>query len=372
MRVLMITLRADYGGGPEHLYQLVHSLKEENLYIASPIDIPYWERYRDLVSEENLIAVPHRKFTLKNFIALIKFVRERKIEIIHSHGKGAGIYSRFISIFTGIPCVHSFHGVHVGDYNRVQKFIYIRFERFLSSITSKVIATSKSESDLFEAYKICKKSKIELILNGVAIPDKKISNSNDGNNVLKIVTVSRLNYQKNTELLIPIALFLRKSCYLDRFEFLVLGSGEMMQEFKDRLKHNNLEASFNLKGFVDDPTSFYQDAFAYISTSRWEGMPMALIHSLVNGLPIIASAVDGNRDVVLHERTGFLYELEKPEKASEWLIQLADSTELWNQLSNESFMFAQKSFSEKGMGISTKNLYRKTLNIESTILPTCV
>jgi glycosyltransferase involved in cell wall biosynthesis len=354
----MITLRADYGGGPEHLYQLVNSLiGNSKIYIASPIDFPYWDRYGELVSIENLIAVPHRKFSFSVFKKLVKYIKQHKIDVIHSHGKGAGIYSRLLSLLTGIPCVHSFHGVHIGEYNKIQTNLYLLFERFLSSLTSRIIATSKSEYKQFSTLKICPEGKIALVINGVPIPDNKVSSPDYEAQIFKVLTISRFNHQKNTELLIPILLELRDKGYEKKFKFVIAGSGELIQDFKILVNRYALEEMVELLGFVDNPTHLYLDSFAYISTSRWEGMPMAPIYALAHGLPIIASNVEGNRDVVLHNKTGFLFDIDKPAQAAELLINTASSIALWEDLSTESIQYAQNSFSSSAMASNLAEVY---------------
>jgi len=91
IKVLIISSRADYGGGPEHIYKLISLLHEEVIfYVACPIDIPYWHRYSELLTVNNLFEIPHRKFSIKYLLALRTFTKNNKIDIIHSHGKGAG------------------------------------------------------------------------------------------------------------------------------------------------------------------------------------------------------------------------------------------------------------------------------------------
>ncbi len=175
LKILLITVRADFGGGPEHIYNLIKNLPEEiKFFIASPKDYPYWGKFSQILTNNLMIEIPHRKFSLNSLIHLIKFIRNENIDIIHSHGKGAGIYSRLLSLFTHKKCIHTFHGFHIDVYNNLQKRLYISLEKILSIFTTKIISVSKSEFEQLKKNNIAKRSKFVLIENGIKIPDETI------------------------------------------------------------------------------------------------------------------------------------------------------------------------------------------------------
>ncbi|WP_404786064.1 glycosyltransferase [Altericista sp. CCNU0014] len=366
MNILMITVRADPGGGPEHVYQLSKALLEtcsENvsLYIASPEDYPYCKKYRDLVGIRQVVIVPHRKFKALKFLNLIKFIRSNKIDIIHSHGKGAGIYSRLLSTFTQVPCVHSFHGVHIGEYNFLQKNIYLTLERILSIFTSQVIATSKSEFEIFSTLKLCKESKISTIYNGVQIDEKANSYHKSTVNSTQIISMVRFTYQKNVEMQIKIAKSLSEKELANNVTFLILGEGETKKQFIEDLYNEKLQDYFKLEDFVSNRYDLLENSLCYLSTSRWEGMPLSLIEAMACGLPIIATAVPGNVDLVIHNETGFLFDQDSPEEAAEYIKLLIQNQELHASMSAKSRETAINLFSSKQMAKRMYSLYSKLI-----------
>jgi glycosyltransferase involved in cell wall biosynthesis len=364
MNILMITVRADPGGGPEHVYQLSKALldiKQEktSLYIASPEDYPYCKKYKDLIGIEKVFLIPHRKFNISTLINLINFIRLNKIDIIHSHGKGAGIYSRLLSLFTKVPCVHSFHGVHIGEYNFFQKKIYVTLEKILSIFTSQIVATSKSESEIFSNLALCRESKISTIYNGVQI--KEITNSCDKAivNLTQIISMVRFTYQKNVEMQIEIAKSLKVQELDNKVNFLILGEGETKEQFIENLYHENLNDYFKLEDFVADRYSLLLSSLCYLSTSRWEGMPLSLIEAMACGLPIVATAVPGNTDLVIHNETGFLFNQDSPEEAADYIKLLSQNQELRARMSAKSRETAINLFSSKQMATRMYSLYSK-------------
>lgn len=333
--ILMISVRADYGGGPEHMFRLCTVLSNHfRVYVACPKETPYWERFALLIGQDRMIEIPHRRFSLSYLFHLMGFMLASGILIIHSHGKGAGIYGRLLSLFLNRPCVHTFHGIHIDHYNRLFRLLYTNLERFLSSFTARLIAVSHGEYAVIGKLRLCNPQKLVVIENGVDIPTQII----DGKALfaeekLIVLTMSRFNYQKNSELLIPIIKQIEARRGLNRFQFVILGSGESQERLQVEVNKLGLDAFVIFQGAVDNPQDFIKSSFCYLSTSRWEGLPLSVIEAMSFGLPVIATDVVGNNDLIEHGRDGFLYGLTNPKDAATYLLQLADDFVLWQKLS---------------------------------------
>jgi len=359
MRVLIITVRADTGGGPEHIFSLIKKSKQEvDFFVACPEDKPYYKRYESVVGKDKLIKIPHRKFTFSHFLKFYRFIKLNKIELIHSHGKGAGIYSRPLSLFTGRKCIHTFHGLHIDDYNGLSRFLYILLEKFLSFMTDKIIAVSKGEKELLIKNKIVQENKTITIENGIDIPIKNhylfLEQSVIKDKKIKIIAVNRFNYQKNPELLIEIAVELKKILKEKNFIIEVLGNGDSFEEIKNLLKIKKLDNIIKLSGVKENPREYYKDALCFLSTSRWEGMPLAPLEAMSEGLPVIATDVVGNRDVIKHNETGLLYKINSPEKAALYINNLTVEGPLRKRLSNSAYN-------------EVKTKYNITLSVNKTV-----
>ena len=72
-------------------------------------------------------------------------------------------------------------------------------------------------------------------------------------------------------------------------------------------------------------------------------MPYSLIEAIAAGLPIVASNVTGNNEIVQNEENGFLFELNQPEYAAEKIIEISKSRKLQNKFNQNSL----KVFNEK-------------------------
>ena len=357
-KILLLTVRADHGGGPKHIYLLIKNLfKNFELYIACPREEPYYNIFSDIIGKERMIVIPHRKFNIPDFLKLKRIIKTQNIDIVHSHGKGGGIYSRLLSHSTGVKCLHTFHGIHIGEYNFLNKFLYLSIEKYLANFTSKFIAVSSSEKDKIISLKIARNDNIVLIENGVEITENSVRDDVLSKEKLSLVTITRFDYAKNTELITQILDSIKSKGMLNKFEMLLIGDGPELVKVKNIAKRNGLSESFKFIGFTSSPSEYLIDSFCYISTSRWEGLPLGVMEAMSLGVPVIATNVSGNCDLVEHLVNGFLFDLNKPEEAAKYIIQLADNKEQWKQFSENARAKIIKGYSEQIMAEKTKQLY---------------
>lgn len=360
INVLIISARADFGGGPKHIYSLVNQLKNKiNFYIACPKDYPYYDLYSKLITENNIIGIPHRKFRLSNLFSLVRFVQKNNIRIIHSHGKGAGIYSRILSLITGVKTIHTFHGIHIDEYSSIVKFLYLSLEKILSFFTKYFITVSDSEKGRAIKLKIANEKKIIKIENGIEVDDSKVVDFNPRENVYNIVSISRFDAAKNSKLLIPICKELNLLDPKFNYAINILGDGENKNIFENELITNKLTDKIKLIGVQLDISEILINSFCYISTSKWEGMPLGVIEAMAVGLPIVATNVTGNKDVVINEINGYLYDINKPKEAAEYIIKLANDYDLWERFSKASKEISKNKYTSLRMAEETFELYNK-------------
>lgn len=85
-------------------------------------------------------------------------------------------------------------------------------------------------------------------------------------------------------------------------------------------------------GRQDDPLPWYQAADLFVLPSQWEGMSNALLEAMACGLPVIATRVGGNTDLVNHEQTGLLAPPENPPALAQAIARLSGDDTLRRRL----------------------------------------
>ena len=324
-RVLMITASAGFGGGPQHLHDLAEGMRGNVLVdIACPCQEPFYQRFRKVINGE-LLEIPERRFTFYDALRILKFARRRGSNLIHSHGKGAGVYGRVLSKLSGLPLVHTPHGIHVDQYGQLMRRIYLGYERLSGGVDARTIFVSPSELELARSLGIGRKSRSVVICNGVSAPSSTLYQANKREQIrnlqgldekdVVVVTLSRFDFSKNMQEMVRIADMER------RLRFWFIGDGPEYAEVKSVVNERRMSHVW-LPGFVNNPLDYLLAADLYLSTSRWEGLPLSLLQASSLRKPIVASDVTGNRDVVVHNESGYLYPLGKHQIAAEYLNKL--------------------------------------------------
>lgn len=361
LRVLMISARADHGGGPKHIETLLQSRDDRvQVAVACPNDPPYRRKFEQLTTLP-AYTIPHRRFTIKAALGLVKYMRKQQIDIIHTHGKGAGIYGRLAALLTRKPCIHTPHGVHVETYSTTLLYLYRKYENLTARWIEHLIFVSAEERQLATRTGLWPTTPHSIIVNGVnsisasrVTTLRSIARKSLGirSNKLVIITVSRFNYQKNMEEAYQVAQL------LPEYLFLWLGDGEDLELLKARAKADGLD-NITFLGTTDTAVPLLAAADVYFTSSRWEGLPLAVIEAMAVGLPIVASDVTGHHEIVQDSAGGLLYPLGDPAAAAGRLTRLAGHPELRIQMGRAGRKAQRMHYSAGKMTAAVSTLYRQ-------------
>tara|TARA_B100001971_G_scaffold129103_1_gene119067 strand:- start:116351 stop:117403 length:1053 start_codon:yes stop_codon:yes gene_type:complete len=350
MKVLLITVRSDIGGGPKHVSDLLsHGGNAVDYYIAAPIDQFFSENFKKLARE--FIGIPFRKFSLLAFIRLLLFLKKNEINIIHSHGRGAGLYSRLLKLF-GYKVIHTFHGVHIGE--GVIGKIKLLVDKLLVVMTDNFICVSSGELDEAIKHKVTRKKDTIVIPNGVEIFPYAEKVNNDP---LVVGTLSRLNHQKGIDILISYIAKVVKEIDIP-FVVKIAGDGEEKLAIESNIKSKNLSKYIDLIGATSEPQKFLDEIDIYISFARFEGMPLSVLEAVSKSLPCILSDVVGNNDIIKDNSIGYLFNLSDYESFKCEFLNIMKSKSERDEKSRLAHKYLQDNFSIENMIKETLKVYK--------------
>jgi glycosyltransferase involved in cell wall biosynthesis len=139
--------------------------------------------------------------------------------------------------------------------------------------------------------------------------------------------------------------------------FIIAGTGKDLKKLKNKIKKENLQDMFKFLGQVDKDKllKLYQNATLFVFPSYHEGLPGVLLEAMSCGLPIIATDVRGNRDLISHEENGILIPIQDSKKMAEKINILLENKKLREQLGKN----ARKTIVEKYTWNNVYNNYLK-------------
>ena len=118
----------------------------------------------------------------------------------------------------------------------------------------------------------------------------------------------------------------------------------------------------NLHGAKTELTDSFNKANFSINTSLAEAISLSILEAMAHGLPVIASRVTGNVDIVKDNINGFLFELDKPEEVIERIIDCKLNQKIYQNISLNNINLIKENFSIQLMAERTKKVYAEVLN----------
>jgi glycosyltransferase involved in cell wall biosynthesis len=251
--------------------------------------------------------------------AIRKLVQQIGADIVHAHGYKADIYLYLAMRGRSTATISTCHTWYDND---LALRIYGLLDRFALKSYAGIVAVSKEvEQRLLDAG--VSRDRIRLIRNGI---DLRSFSSSDGsaqpetNRPLKVGLVGRLSPEKGVDV------FLRAAAEvlieLPSTRFVVVGDGPDHIQLQTLINELHIEHAAYLHGREEDMPSFYRSLDLMVSSSRQEGLPMALLEGMASGLPLVATAVGAVPTVVQNGQTGLLVPPEDNKELAAAILKL--------------------------------------------------
>lgn len=159
--------------------------------------------------------------------------------------------------------------------------------------------------DYIDGYPRYLRGRIVSIPNPVRPAMKLAKPSGQASVSKRLLSVSRLSYQKNQAVLIE-AFGLIANLIPD-WHLILIGAGEEESELNRLIAEKGLMERVELIGAVKEVERFYLDSHLFCLPSRWEGFPNALVEAMAHGLPAVGfSGCAGVKQLIIDGQTGCL------------------------------------------------------------------
>ncbi|GAA2148980.1 glycosyltransferase involved in cell wall biosynthesis [Humibacillus xanthopallidus] len=272
----------------------------------------------DVVVVPELVAPIRPTHDAQALASLVALMRSRNFDVVHTHSAKAGVLGRVAASRVRTPrIVHTLHGFPWHDFQRAPvRRTYIRIEQELSRITDAYLAVGTAVAVEAVRRGIARPEQITTI--GPAVERTQILASpwtrararsalGLGPNDLVVGTVGRLDYQKAPEVMLEAVKRATTSPTL-----VWVGGGSLLEEAARRCRQLGIEDRVLLLGNREDVADLLPAFDVFAMSSRYEGLPCAVVEAQDCGIPVVATCVNAVSDVVVPGVTGLLVRPEQP------------------------------------------------------------
>ena len=342
IRIVRAITRLNIGGPAIHAILLSRGLNDGAAFqttLVTGVTAPHEGDMHDLARERDVrpVVLPAlgREVSplddLVSLAAMVRLVRSAQPDILHTHMAKAGTVGRLAARICRVPLVvHTYHGhVFHSYFGTARTRLFLTIERGLGRLTDRIVVVGERQRDEIAAFGVAPRSKLLPIPLGLELSRFVEAERHRGElreelglaaDVPLVGIVARLVPIKAHEDFLQAASLVLKQ--QPGAHFVIVGDGERRAEL-ERLA-NRLGRAVHFLGWRRDLPRVYADLDVVALTSRNEGSPVALIEALASARPVVATAVGGVPEVVLHGETGLLVPPSEPAALAGCILRLLD------------------------------------------------
>jgi glycosyltransferase involved in cell wall biosynthesis len=331
MKIAFLITGLNYGGAETQLVHLATRLKKRgwDVQVISMIPpVAYVEELKragiHVYSLEMRRGVPDPR----GLFRLVKILRRERPQILHCHMVHANLLGRISRIFVKTPVlICSVHSIIEGGR---QREIAYRFTDWLCDLTTQV---SRAGLERYVQIGAVPRQKIRYIPNGVDTeifkPDleARLRLRKDLRVEDKFVWLAVGRFEKAKDYSNMLNAFAKVVSKRKDSVLLIAGQGSLMEKIKHLAGELGITHQVYFLGVRKDVPELMNAADAYVMSSSWEGMPLVLLEASAVGLPIVATDVGGNKEIVVDGESGFLVLSRNPESLAQAMLKLMDLPE---------------------------------------------
>jgi glycosyltransferase involved in cell wall biosynthesis len=341
IRVLQIITRLIVGGAQETV-MLIADMLDKSRWAVDVLAGPQTgsegslvehirERGISLTIEPALVREINPAKDLLALIRLTRFIKRGRYTIVHTNSSKAGILGRWAAWLARTPIIlHTVHGWGHHDHQHpLVRGTYITLERLILPITDRLIAVSPRNIEKGLCDGIGRPEDYVVIRSGIELD--RFGHPQVPREETRVAlgipldapvvgSVTRFSAQKAPLDFVRAAAIVAQSA--PETWFVMVGDGPLRAEVEALVAASGLSDRLVLTGLRRDVPELMATFDVLALTSLWEGLPRVLPQAMATGLPIVATAIDGNAEAVTSGENGLLVPPEDPTALAGAILEL--------------------------------------------------
>jgi glycosyltransferase involved in cell wall biosynthesis len=306
--------------------------------------------------------------TLGHLLDLSRYLRERGIRVLHSFQPNANILGTLAAKAVGLPVIVSRRSL--GDFGSLgsPRLEWIQ-KKLTNRLASRFLANSRAVLSASSSRESLSPERFVLIYNGLdtdrfapvqnreifrkelnLLPDDFVFGISSGLRPVKGVDVA-------------IRGFARIAKKKPRALLLIAGDGTERQKLEDLVRELGVEERVRFLGTRPDMERLYPAMDVFVLTSHSEGFSNALLEAMGMGLPVLATAVGGNIEMVTDGESGFLVPVGDDQALSEHMSFLFDHPEKVTEMGQAGRSWVERTNTRPGIYRQFAELYRELSDV---------
>ncbi len=323
------------------------------------------------------ILIPRNISVLDDISApfrLIRLFRSEKYDVVHTYTATPGFLGRVAAQLANVPVIlHHQAGWSANEASSwVGKLIFSVLESIAVAMSSRSICVSHAVRNQSEAYPLIPKSKLITICNGIETGKFRIgspqtsrerycSEFNIPHDSILIGNTGRLASQKdNASLIRGVKELLDSNPGLKAF-LLLAGDGPEREDLLQLAESLGIEDRTRFFGFRSDIPDFLNAIGIFVNPSLWEGLSISLMEAMAAAKPIVTTRILPNAELIEHERSGLLVDVQSPHQIAESILRFIDHPDFATECAERASEKVKKDYTLNRMFTETLDLYRHLL-----------
>ncbi|MGM9551170.1 MAG: glycosyltransferase [Clostridia bacterium] len=299
LKVLYLINHAGKAGTEKYVYNLVKTYNggDTKCYFAYSEPGLLSEQMENMGVESFRVTM-RNPFDLKAAKVIGDYCRKNNIDVIHTQYPRENYIALLSRLYySGTRVVYTCH------LTLKTSFLWKITNKIFTKHNHKIISVCNNGKELLIGNGV-PEEKIDVVFNGIR-PGKEVKRNMDKRKELGIdedtfviTTLSRYHMAKGLDFFTD-SIYELKKMTDKKFVVLFLGDGELFNDIKGQIEKHNLTDVIWQMGFRNDADEILQCSDLYVNSAKcYEALSFAILEAMDNALPVVATNVGGNSDII--------------------------------------------------------------------------